>query len=106
MTERDNNQAEIVVTVDEDLEELIPGFLLNRRNDVIIINEALTKGDYETLRITGHSMKGSGGGYGFEAISRIGADIEKAAKESRDEDIRPLVKELEDYLGRIRIIYE
>jgi HPt (histidine-containing phosphotransfer) domain-containing protein len=96
----------IIVHVDPDLEELIPGYLSNRKKDIAAIRDALVNKDLDRIRIIGHSMKGSGRGYGFEAITEIGMLIEVAAKESRHEDIIPLITRLEDYLTRIEIVYE
>ena len=95
----------IIVHVDLDLEDLIPGYLANRKSDIAAIHAALGKNDLDTIRILGHSMKGSGGGYGFETVTDIGMMIEKAAKEGRNEDIRVQVKRLEDYLRRVEIVY-
>ena len=49
---------------DNDLADLIPGFLENRHKDVAI-QEAIEQGNYETIRVLGHTMKGAGGGYGL-----------------------------------------
>ncbi len=96
----------IIVHVDPDLEELIPGYLANREKDISAIHDALEKSDLDTIRILGHSMKGSGGGYGFETITDIGMMMEKAAKEGRNEDIRLQMKRLEDYLRQVEIVYD
>ena len=52
----------IVIRVDRDLEDLIPGFINNRRKDAESIADALKRKDYETIRVLGHGMKGAGGG--------------------------------------------
>lgn len=52
----------------------------------------------------GHSMKGSGGGYGFDAITAIGNSLELAAKEQDETAIRDMVGELSDYLKRVEIV--
>jgi HPt (histidine-containing phosphotransfer) domain-containing protein len=91
--------------VDPDLADLIPGYLANRKKDIAAIHAAIEKNDPDTVRILGHSMKGSGGGYGFETITDIGMMMEKAAKEGRNEDIRLQMKRLEDYLQRVEIVY-
>lgn len=96
----------IIAHVDRDLADLIPGYLANRKKDIAALSSALEKNDMETIRILGHSMKGSGGGYGFETITDIGALMEKAAKEGRDEDIRLQVKHLEDYIRRVEVVYD
>jgi len=98
--------GKIIVHVDPDLEDLIPGYLANREKDIAAIHTALEKNDLDTIRIIGHSMKGSGGGYGFETITDIGMMMEKAAKEGRDEDIRLQVKRLEDYMCQVEIVYD
>jgi CheY-like chemotaxis protein/anti-sigma regulatory factor (Ser/Thr protein kinase) len=94
-----------VVRVDPDLGELVPEFLDHRLRDVTAISEALERGDYEAIRIRAHSMKGSGGGYGFDAITEIGARLERAAKRRRPEEIRDLAGELATYLGHVEVIY-
>lgn len=96
----------IVVRIDAELKDLIPGYIQNRYKDIEIMSKALESGDYETIRTLGHSMKGSGGGYGFEAITEIGANLEKWAKENNGDEIRGEINELSDYLKNIEIIYE
>lgn len=100
----DNNK--IVVIVNADLEELIPDFLANRREDLQSISKSLEAGDYESIRILGHSMKGSGGGYGFDRISEIGKSIEDAANEKNAEIIRQSNEELSNFLDRVEVQYE
>ena len=95
----------ITVKIDADLKELIPGYLNNRQLDIKNIITSLEKGGYETIRIIGHSMKGSGGGYGFDLITELGRAIEQAAKEKDDDLIKAKVEELKEYLGKIEIIY-
>lgn len=95
-----------IVYIDEDLADLVPGFLDNRWNDVDTIDEALASNDYETVRVLGHSMKGSGGGYGFGAITDIGKSLEIAARERDEEEARKWLKELAYYLEIVEVEYE
>ena len=78
----------IHVIVERDLQDLIPNFIQRRHDDLEKLREALATGDFETVRVIGHSMKGTGGGYGFDEISEFGAAIEKAAKDSASDDAR------------------
>lgn len=96
----------IVVTIDPDLEELIPGFLENRHRDVQNLKTASVANDFETLRSTGHSLKGVGGGYGFNRITEIGAEIEASAKMKDIEKINKHISALEEYLNKIEIRFE
>jgi len=99
-------EEKIVVHVDSELEDLIPGFLENRRNDVISMLKALEQEDYETIRVLGHSMKGAGGGYGFDAITDIGASLEQSAKGRNPEEIRKWIDRLSTFLERVEVAYD
>lgn len=100
------HEQKIVIRIEADLADLIPGFLDNRYKDITGILTALEQGDYETIRITGHSMKGSGGGYGFDMISELGRSLEQAAKNRDTNEIKKKVAELSSYLDHLHIIYE
>ncbi len=100
------NGEKIIVRVDPDLEDLIPGFLENRHKDIRSVVEALAGDDYAAIAKIGHSMKGVGGGYGFDAITDIGRSIEQAAKDKNPDKIKASLDTLSDYLGRIAIVFE
>lgn len=96
----------IEVRIDPDLEDLVPGFLDNRRKDVERIGGLLERGEFGELRLIGHSMKGAGGGYGFDAITDYGAEIEEAALREDGEAIRASTAALADYLSRVDVVPE
>jgi HPt (histidine-containing phosphotransfer) domain-containing protein len=102
----DERDEGTVVRIDPELQSLIPGYLENRRKDVAAISEAVEQGDYETVQRLGHSMKGSGGGYGFAAITEMGRSLEQAAKERNSEVIQRCSSELRTYLERVEVAYE
>jgi HPt (histidine-containing phosphotransfer) domain-containing protein len=101
-----NSAGKILVHVDKDLQDLIPEFLEGRRADVDSIGSAVGARDYETVRVLGHSMKGCGGGYGFEEITEIGAGLEQAAKAKDEAAIFAGLEKLADYLARVEVVYE
>ena len=98
--------SEAVVYVDEDLEDLIPGFLENRQQDIVTINEQLESSDLSEIQRLGHSMKGSGGGYGFDEISKIGKAIEEAAEKGNTAEIAKMTSYLSQYLSDVKIVYQ
>ena len=102
---QDNPKEKIVVQIDPDLEDLIPTYLGNRRKDVEAICKALGEKDLETIERLGHTMKGSGGGYGFDIISAIGANLEQAAKENSLDKIKSSLNELSDFMDRVQVVY-
>jgi len=98
--------SENKVYIDPDLEFLIPQFLENREEDIKKLEKLLLKSKFDQIRIIGHSMKGSGGGYGFDYLTELGSQIEKAAELKNKHKIKKLITELENYLAKIEIIYE
>lgn len=96
----------IIIRADEDLTDLIPGFLENRRQDIETIRALLASGDFETVSSLGHSMKGSGGGYGFDEITQLGMRIEQFAKEQNSAGVEAQLTALADYLDRVEVVYD
>jgi HPt (histidine-containing phosphotransfer) domain-containing protein len=92
-----------VVYVDEEIADLIPEFLENRRRDVAHIKRLIQDGKYEELTRLGHTMKGTGGGYGFTEISAIGKAIEEAGARSDREAMASLCERLATYLAAVTV---
>jgi HPt (histidine-containing phosphotransfer) domain-containing protein len=107
MTTGPNRNAESAITVhiDQDLEEIVPGFLENRRRDVQTLETALHQNNLAQIHIIGHRMKGDGGGYGFDAISVMGAALEQAAAREDRDAIRRHTAGLVDFLARVTVVY-
>jgi HPt (histidine-containing phosphotransfer) domain-containing protein len=94
------------VYIDQDLEVLIPQYLENREDDIEELKSLVEEENYEKIRIIGHSLKGSGGGYGFDYLTELGSQIEKNAELKNVEEIRSLIQSLESYLNNLEIIYQ
>ena len=107
MTTGPSSNAENIISVyiDPGLEEIVPGFLENRRRDVQTLETALQHNDLKTIRVIGHRMKGDGGGYGFDVISTIGDGMEQAAAREDRDAIRRHIVELIDFLARVTVVY-
>jgi HPt (histidine-containing phosphotransfer) domain-containing protein len=92
-----------VVFVDEELADLIPEFLENRRRDIEIITRLVQEGKHEELTRLGHTMKGVGGSYGFEEISEIGLGIEEASVRGDRKTLTTLCERLAAYLAAVTV---
>lgn len=92
-----------VVYVDEELADLIPEFLENRRRNVEQITRLVQAGNYEELTRLGHTMKGVGGSYGFIEISEIGRGIEEAGARGDQQAITTLCERLAAYLAGVTV---
>jgi CheY-like chemotaxis protein len=79
----------------------IPAYLQNCRQNVIVMRDALDRVDFEPVTILGHQMRGSGGAYGFQAITDISAALEQAAENADDDVSRKRLTELSSYLDGI-----
>jgi CheY-like chemotaxis protein/HPt (histidine-containing phosphotransfer) domain-containing protein/anti-sigma regulatory factor (Ser/Thr protein kinase) len=91
----------VFVVVKSNITDRIPAYLQNCRQNVIDIRNALDRVDFETVTILGHNMSGSGGMFGFQAITDIGAALQHAAESSDTDASRQWVGELSSYLDRI-----
>ena len=100
-----NSTGKVIVTIDQDLEEIIPGFLENRRKDAASLEAALEENDLKTVRLLGHRMKGDGGGYGFQEISTIGDALEQAAIRGDRIVIQRQTATLVDFLAQVEVRY-
>jgi len=95
----------VVAYVDESLEALIPKYMERRAADVEALRTATRRGAFDEARIIGHSMKGSGGGYGFDPITEIGATIEQAAEAADENTLCSATDALDRYLADVQIVF-
>jgi HPt (histidine-containing phosphotransfer) domain-containing protein len=96
----------VIVEVDEDLSDLIPGFLTNKRADIDTIFEAVTRRDYAAISRIAHRIKGEGGSYGFDAMTETGRSLEHAAALRDDSAVTTLARQLLSYLDRVEIVFQ
>ncbi len=98
--------GKITIKADPDTQDLIPGYLEKKKNEIAILREALVKQNFDLIQSLSHSMKGSGGGYGFDGITEIGAVMESATKLKDINLIEKSILDLADYLQRVEVIYD
>jgi len=100
------DESLLKVTVERDLEDLIPVFLKNRHKELDTLRVALAAADFEQLRQLGHRMKGVGHSYGFGHVSTLGKHIEDGARSGDRASLDARIREYADYLARVQISYE
>lgn len=91
----------IRVGVDARLRGIVAKFLSNCGRDVQRLQHALDGGDLATTRAIGHALRGAGGSYGFDEITRIGKSIEERSMHGDAASLGPLVAQLQNYLSRV-----
>jgi CheY-like chemotaxis protein len=85
------------------LAERVPAYLENCRHNVGVMHAALDRGDFEAVTILGHNLRGSGGGFGFQAITDLGAGLEQASGNTDLDGVRRLLGELSSHLDRVAV---
>jgi len=104
-TEPGGGSGNPAVLVDPVFKKIIPQYLQDIKNDVEYMAEALKEDDFEAIRLKSHDIKGSGGGFGFNEISRIGNSIEDAAKAENKQDMEKRINELSLYMAALKVEY-
>jgi len=83
------------------LADRTPAYLENCRLNVIALLEALDCDDFQVVTILGHNLRGSGGGFGFQMITDIGAGLEQAGDDSDSAGSRKWIGQLSSYLDHL-----
>ena len=82
----------------------IPAYLKNCKQNVIVMLDALERVDFATVTSLGHQMRGSGGMFGFQAITDMGGAIELAAESADTDASRKWLGALSNYLDGMETI--
>ena len=83
------------------LADQIPAYLENCRQNVIVMQAALDRADFEAVAILGHNLRGSGGSFGFQAITELGAGLEQTCEDTDLAGTRRLLGALSSYLDNL-----
>lgn len=94
-----------VVRADPYLAQHIPRFLENRRGEIGRMREAMRTGELAVVATLGHKLKGSGGTFGFDSLTALGARLEHAAFRKDDSGLLRIVDELAWYLEHVHVVY-
>jgi len=95
-----------VVHPDRDLEDLIPTFMQNRRNELEEVDAAVAKSDFEFIRRTAHTWKGICRPYGFIHLETLSRQLEVAGEEESQANAGGIAREMRAYLDNVRIVYD
>jgi PAS domain S-box-containing protein len=79
----------------------IPAYLDSCRQHVVTMGDALDRADFDAVTLLGHNMRGSGGAFGFQMITNLGASLEAAADDLDIVASRRLVRELSSFLATL-----
>ncbi len=83
---------------DDEWAEMQKMYINHTSKELKNIKENLDSAAFDSLRTFGHNIKGSGGMYGFNEITSMGAEIESAAMNENLEVIKSHLDALEVFL--------
>jgi PAS domain S-box-containing protein len=85
------------------LEEIVPGYLAARREEISEMMALLAASGFERLAVMAHNLKGTGSSYGLPELTRMGAGVLNSAKVADTEALGAQLGELKEYLSRVRL---
>lgn len=95
----------IKLSISKDMEDLVPDYLVSRKDDIQKITEAIRNDDFHTIEMWAHKLCGSAGSYGIDALSDIGREIEMKARSKSKMDIIISFSEYQNFLKHLQITY-
>jgi len=104
-TETPRNDGRVVVYIEPDFAEFIPEFFQDIRQDIQTMAEALERREFQDISRLSHSLKGAGGGYGFNTISDIARSLEAEARQEQSEGVARWLKQLQAFVDDVRVVY-
>ncbi|MGD0435460.1 MAG: ATP-binding protein [Bryobacteraceae bacterium] len=90
------------VSVEEWLKPVVGGYLQKCRADVAVLRVAMDSRDYDKIRMLGHRLAGTGGGYGFQPITDIGGALEESALARDIARVSASIEDLDRYLKGVK----
>ncbi|MEK7288439.1 MAG: Hpt domain-containing protein [Elusimicrobiota bacterium] len=101
---RQFRKEKIIVPISAATIKVAQDYLKDARDQARAAQEALLAGDFETLKNIGDSMKGNGGSFGFDLITKYGQTLGDAAKAQEATAIETTIHALSDYLDRVKVV--
>ena len=77
----------------------VPAYLVNCRQNVVAMQDALGRSDFAALIVLGHNLSGSGGAFGFQAITDFGGALQLAAENADIDASRAMVGQLSSFIA-------
>lgn len=89
----------------EELElDLLQTFLENLPEHFAILGEAIVQGNYESVRLEAHYIKGSSGSIGANYMKDLTEELEQDAKKENLENALNLLAKMEENFNQIQLM--
>jgi HPt (histidine-containing phosphotransfer) domain-containing protein len=88
------------ISIDPDIQELVPGFCASRKKDIASLDQYLAKGDFNSIAKISHTVKGIAAPYGFPTLEKLFKSLEVAAKANDATQSKKLVGDIKTYFSK------
>jgi len=82
------------------MKKIIVEYIEGLPMEVAKMQEMIDRNDLPSLKRVAHQLRGTGGGYGFDSITDLAADVENAIKEGKDRE--SVIKHLDLLMDVVR----
>ncbi|MBF0299245.1 MAG: Hpt domain-containing protein [Oligoflexia bacterium] len=94
-------KRKIKIVVDQDIRDLLPQYLNNRKNDFVSIQYAIDSADSVAIEKIVHKIKGNAESYGLSELGKLAIEIEKNAKKKDMVAVGHYLKKMQEYVDSI-----
>lgn len=92
-----------IIQVDQDIQDLIPQFMENRRLDLMELDNLLNQKNFDQIARLAHKIKGTAGGYGFAELSSFASELEASAKQKDESALKNIAKKMKDHFSSVEV---
>jgi len=78
---------------------LVPQYLESQSRQIDEAHAQLVQRDFDSIRRFGHNLKGTGRGYGFAEIEKLGGELERASQETSESSIAETLEALRRFVN-------
>jgi len=97
-------EAETAIPVaDPFARRLMAQYLERREQELKALGSSLAEADFDAIALTAHKLYGSGAAYGLDEVTRLGGELETAARSGESGDVAMLLDELSCYLQHLKL---
>ena len=90
-----------LVREDPSFSEIVQEFVKGLSDRLRAMETAIDRTDFDALRVAAHQLKGSGGGYGYPALSERAAALERHARAEAIDNCEASISELKELCSRV-----
>jgi CheY-like chemotaxis protein len=83
---------------EDEMDKLRQEYVAKCRRELPLLTDLLAAGDFERVRVIGHTLKGSGGSFGLTQLTEVGRALEEYANAADQVSCGAQVRSLSQYL--------